>query len=215
MKKVGLVLVTVSVVALAVSLLAARGNREARTHARGNAERRLAVERSGSQSLSLGKEAASRGRGAVGAPQTQSDPAVLRAGGADFRLEPASVSPKVDQATVLATAHSRVSALSTQVLSVPTARHWLVTDPGREDPTAATYMQRRPMWIVTYDRVVSLVRGPASIGQPTRSLPATDEARVHVLLDSQTGAIITVTGDGLRPITSPEPHPEVCETVAC
>jgi len=140
------------------------------------------------------------------------DAITLRVSGTELTLEPAVVSPVVGRQAAIDTARARLEGGGMVIQSEPEAEHWLVTDPEQPGPQVPTYMLKRPMWVVTFDQVLSHPRGPANRSPTERT---TFRAIAHVFIDSGTGKIITAKSRSLEPISPPDAEKDDCTKVAC
>ncbi len=120
--------------------------------------------------------------------------------------------PKVVRDQALSIARRDVS--NGDVLSEPVAVPGLATNTAETDPNAAAYLQKRPVWAVTFAKVVMQPPGGNPFGVQPKKYPF----RVLVLIDSDTGEVILMRGDGLEPVATPGPNsmgPEDCAHTAC
>ncbi len=198
-------LYTVAVVLVASWSLANQG--------RGDAARTRQSRVSASDGASTNKSSPpASGGGTVATQQGQDEAIKLHTGGAVFTLEPALAPPLVSQQAAIDTARARMDGGGTVIQSEPEAEHWLVTDPEQPDPQVLTYMFKRPMWVVTFDQVLSHPRGPANRSPTVRTA---FRAIAHVFIDSGTGKIITAKSRSLEPISPPDAVKDDCTKVAC
>lgn len=205
MRRFGLALFTVSVVLLASWSLALQGREDA-------ARSQQPGKSVGDPADTGSSSAPTPGGSAVATQPRMDEPIKLRAGGSEFIIEPAVAPTVVSQQAAIATARARMEGGGTVIQSEPVAEHWLVTDPGQPDPQALTYMFMRPMWVVTFDQVLSNIRGPAN---RSPDVLTTHRAIAHVLIDSHTGKIITSTTRSLEPVSPPDAVKDDCSEVAC
>ncbi|MDQ3855032.1 MAG: hypothetical protein M3281_01390, partial [Chloroflexota bacterium] len=124
------------------------------------------------------------------------------AAGWKIRLQQAGAPAKTSRQSALATARQELTATQFEIVTEPRAEYWLATNPGQPNPDAGTYMEHRPVWVVSFDSVLArpLSGGPAQTG-PDQQAPSHEHypARVRVFVDDGTGAIIMTSGDSLGP----------------
>ncbi|MDQ3856794.1 MAG: DUF6174 domain-containing protein [Chloroflexota bacterium] len=141
---------------------------------------------------------------ATGTPTASALAKSFRLPGSNILLESTDVKPKVSRQAAIERAQKQVGGRD-RSLQHAEAAHWLATNTAVQGPAEPSYLQQRPVWVVTISSA-TIERGPnPPYDAPPNRVPTKKVSVVYVLIDSETGRyLLTVSsGTGLGGQSSP------------
>lgn len=133
------------------------------------------------------------------------DDKTVRLGDTEVILEPSAGTAKISKEDAIEIARGQLGNYT--LLDNPHAKHWLATNPAEKDPNSPTYMQKLPVWVVTFDTVKFGRTGREPSDIPPNPEPMKIRGQAQVMINSNTGEHI-LTEDKSEVVLEGSPTPE-------